>query len=135
MTSSRQNFSLSLAIVAALAGAGCDVTGKVEQGRVIAYDKQAKRATLIAEASDKSSFGVLPPSIVRAPENPDEMGPAPAAGKLIALDTKARQIVIFDAAAGAFRTIPYTLVKERLNVSKEPAAAEIDRNAKTITIY
>jgi hypothetical protein len=135
MTTSIHNLSLSLAILSALAGAGCGVTGKVEQGRVIAYDKQAKRATLIAEAGDRSSFGVLPPVIVRAPENPDEMGPAPAAGKLISLDTKTRRIVIFDAAAGAFRTIPYTPIKERLNVAKAPPAPAIDRNTKTITIY
>lgn len=134
METRKQVAALSIAVVAAMAAAGCGVNGKVEQGRVIAYDKQAKRATLIPEADDKSSFGVLPPVTVKAPEDPGEMGPTPSAGKLISLDTKARTIVIFNAA-GAFQTIPYTPIKERSNVTKAPSAAGIDRAAKTITIY
>jgi hypothetical protein len=135
VTITKQTLSLSLAVLAAMAAAGCGINGKVEQGRVIAYDKQAKRATLIPEASDKSSFGVLPPVTVKAPEDSEEMGPTPSAGKLISLDTKARTIVIFDAAAGAFQTIPYTPIKQRSNVTKAPSTAAIDRAAKTITIY
>jgi len=122
-------------MLAALTAAGCGVDGKVEQGRVIAYDKQTKRATLISETSDKSAPGTLPPITVKAPEDPDEMGPAPSAGKLMSLDTKAHRLVIFDAGAGAFRTIPYTPVKERSNVAKAPSAAAIDRAARTITVY
>jgi hypothetical protein len=53
----------------------------------------------------------------------------------MALDTKARRIVIFDAAAGTFRTIDYTPVKERPNVAKAPPAPAVDRAARTITVY
>jgi hypothetical protein len=128
--------SLSLVLIAAGVMAGCQIDGKVEQGRVIAYDKQTKRATLIADSEEQPSFGMLPPVTVKTPEDPDEMGPVPAAGKLISLDTDAREIVIFDAASGAFRKISYTLVKEKQNVAKAPpGGAAIDKNAKTITIY
>lgn len=135
MTTGKHILSLALAVAAALAASGCNVNGKVEQGRVIAYDKQARRATLIPEAETKSSLGVLPPIVVNAPEDRDEMGPAPTAGKLMSLDIKARQLVIYDAAAATFRTIPYTPVKERPNVAKAPSTAAVDRAAKTITVY
>lgn len=134
MTTRKQIVSLALMVLAALAATSCQVTGRVEQGRVIAYDKQTRRATLIPDPSEKSSYGALPPITVKAPQDPDEMGPVPAAGKLIVLDTKAQRMVIFDAAAGAFRTIPYSPLKVR-PVAKAPAGAVIDRTAKTITIY
>jgi len=118
-----------------LVSMACGVDGKVEQGRVIAYDKQAKCATLIREADRGSSLGVLPPITVKIPADPDEMGPAPAAGKLLLLDTKARHLLMFDAAAGQFRTISYMPIQERHNVAKSPGPSKIDRAAKTITIY
>jgi hypothetical protein len=134
MTTRKHCTLLILTSAATLAAIGCQVNGKVEQGRVIAYDKQTKRATLIREAKD-SPYGALPPITVRAPVNPDEMGPAPTAGKLVLLDTKAKQLVMYDPAAGQFRTISYSAVKEQHNVAKSPGPPKIDRAAKTITIY
>jgi len=130
-------WTIALASAAMVQLSGCRALGKVEQGRVIAYDKQAGRATLIREASpaDPSSAGVLPPVTIKIPADPGEMGPAPAAGKLMKTDTKARRIVIFDSAGQSFRTIEYTPVEERRNVAKAPASPAIDRKAKTITLY
>jgi hypothetical protein len=116
-------------IAAALCLTGCGPLGKVEQGRVIAYDPQTRQVTLIREP------GLLPPVTVWAPADPNEMGPAPAAGGLLLLDTKNRRIVIYDRATQAFRTIPYTPLAERHNVAKSPGPPVVDRARKTITLY
>ncbi|MGA3078918.1 MAG: DUF4881 domain-containing protein [Bryobacteraceae bacterium] len=124
-------------IAAALALAGCGPLGKVEQGRVIAYDPQTRQVTLILEgaAATRSGPGVLPPVTIEAPTDPNEMGPAPAAGGLLLLDARNRRIVIYDRATQAFRTIPYTPLAERRNVAKSPGPPVVDRVKKTITLY
>jgi hypothetical protein len=114
---------------------GCGNSGKVEQGRVIAYDRTTQTVTLIAEPPSAAEIGVLPPITIRTPVDPEEMGPAPAAGKLIRLDPKERRIVLFDAAAQAFRIIEYTPVAEHRKVNKAPASPLVDRDRKTITVY
>ena len=98
----KKTSSLFLAAAAMLAFSGSGVTGRVEQGRVIAYDTQTRTATLILESDPSSSASV--PLTVKVPEDPDEMGPTPSAGRLISVDTKTRRIVIFDVAAKQFRT-------------------------------
>jgi hypothetical protein len=116
-------------IAAALALTGCGKLGQVEQGRVVGYDPQTRQVTLIREP------GLLPPVTIDAPTDPNEMGPAPAAGGLMLLDSKNRRIVIYDRAAQAFRTIQYTPLAERHNVSKSPGPPVVDRIRKTITLY
>jgi len=124
-------------IGAALALAACGPLGKVEQGRVIAYDPQTRLVTLIPEATavTPSSPGLLPPVTIETPADPGEMGPAPSAGALMLLDAKNRRIVIYDRATQAFRTIQYTPLEERRNVPKSPGPPVVDRIGKTITIY
>jgi hypothetical protein len=122
---------------AALAMAGCGKQGQVVQGRVITYDPQARQLTLIREPAGPagSSPGILPPVTISTPEDPDEMGPAPAAGGLMLLDSKNRRIVIYDRAAQSFRSVAYTPLEERYNVTKSPGRPALDRVRKTITIY
>jgi hypothetical protein len=126
-----------VSIAAALSLTGCGKLGTVEQGRVIAYDPQTREVTLIreADAPPRSGPGILPPVTIAAPADPKEMGPAPKAGGLLLLDTKNRRIVIYDRATQDFRTLQYTLVAERHNVSKSPGPPVVDRAKKTITIY
>jgi hypothetical protein len=120
----------------ALALAGCGKMGQVEQGRVIAYDAQTRRVTLIRESPGaRSNPGVLPPVTVEAPADPNEMGPAPAAGGLLLLDTRQRRIVIYDRARQSFRTIHYAPLAERHNVPKNAVPSAVDRGGKTVTIY
>ncbi len=129
MKNNRKTMLLLVALVAVLAASGCAVNGQVEQGRVIAYDKQAKIVTLLTEENSTT------PLTVKTPVDSEEMGQLPAAGKLMSVDTKAQQLVFFDATSGAPRTIPYSLIKERHNVAKAPTTAAVDRNAKTISVY
>lgn len=121
------------AIVLLLSASGCAVTGKVEQGRVIAYDKKTATVTLIPESLSEPVPGVLPPISVKTPVDPDEMGPAPVPGKLMKLDRKLRRFVVYDAAAQSFRTIEYTPITEQ-KATKAPKSL-VDRVKKTITIY
>ena len=138
MTTNHKKGTAALACVAAaLATAGCGKLGKVEQGRVITYDARTREVTLIREPAGaaRSSPGILPPVTIETPENPDEMGPAPAAGGLLLLDSKNRRIVIYDRAAQAFRSIAYKPLEERHNVSKSPGLPALDQVRKTITVY
>lgn len=111
---------------AVLLSAGCGVSGKVEQGRVVAYDRGTQQVTLIPE-------GGTGPVTVRAPEDPDEMGPVPAAGKLLSVDTKGGQLVVWDAAARALRKIAFTPLESHR--AAKPTSPKIDRARNTITVY
>ena len=123
-----------LAAALVLLLSGCDVSGTVQQGRVIAYDKTAGTVTLIPESLGPGAPGVLPPVTVKIPQEPDEMGPTPVPGKLMRLDTKTRRMVIFDSTSQAFRTLEYTPITEQRKITKAPKSL-VDRAKKTITLY
>ncbi len=128
-----------LAAVAALSLSGCGEFGKVEQGRVIAYDRGRGMITLVGDSTGgkaaKPSYDALPPITVGIPSDPSEMGPAPEAGKLMAVDMKNRLITYFDASSRQFRTIPYVPVEERSNITRAPASSPVDLTKKTVTVY
>lgn len=136
---------VTLATVAALwFAAGCANSGKVEQGRAIAFDKQNGVVTLILDSapkSDQPKYDVLPPVVVRLPLDANETGPAPDAGKLLSFDTKSRTIVFFDQTSGTLKTVSYLPVEEQNGVSRDdPRVAKtkfpaVDRQKKTVTIY
>jgi len=144
VAASRKIFALLLICVPLLFALGCGNFGKVEQGRVISYDKAKGLVTIIRDSSltaDKPSYDVLPPVTVKVPQNPSEMGPVPEAGKRLMFDTQNRKLVVFDAAAGAIKTIPYIPVFELANVAADDSRVKglkfpvINRENKTITLY
>jgi hypothetical protein len=128
-----------LACAAMLPMAGCTDYGTVEQGRVIGYNKKTGQVILIRDSTGgqvaKPVYDALPPITVQAPGDPDEMGPDPQAGKLMRVDMKNHQLVIYDAAGKQFRTIPYTLLGEPRTVAKGTGLPAIDKSKQTITIY
>jgi hypothetical protein len=144
MTLTRKSL-VTLATVAVLCfAAGCANSGKVEQGRAIAFDKQNGVVTLILDSapkSDQPKYDVLPPVAVRLPLDPHETGPAPDAGKLLSFDTKKRTVVFFDPASATIKTVSYLPVDEQDGVSRnDPQVANkklpaVDRQKKTVTIY
>lgn len=140
----------ALAILPLILVLGCGELGKVDQGRVIEYDKEKGTATLIRDmkADPKNpDYTHLPPFTYELPKDPAEMGPEPKAGKRMKLDTKKSQITIFDTATQNFKTIDFTLIDQKENVDKDnplvyDAAADkpkkfpvVDREKKTITVY
>jgi hypothetical protein len=122
---------------------GCGELGKVDQGRVIDFNEAKGTVTFIQDvkadpgAPDYSGA----PHVYVLPQDPSERGADPKAGKRMKLDTKAREIVIYDTAAKGFKKIPYTLIDEKDGVDKNNPLVKdkkfpaVDKAKKTITIY
>ncbi len=147
----KQILPIAAAVAMAFGLAGCKENyGKVEQGRVIAFDKDKKEVTLIHDSAmdpQKPVYDVLPPSVFQLPTDPKETGPEPKAGQRMKLDTEKKVIVIFDNTTKKFATVPITIVdlqqpidkdhplvydKAEKKAKKFPA---IDKEKKTITVY
>lgn len=124
--------------------AGCGEYGKVNQGRVIKFDKDKRLVTIIRDVRgdfQNPDYSHLPPVTYELPKNPEDVGADPKAGLRMKLDTKNKEIVIFDPTAGNFKTIHYTLLDQKDNVAKDDPLVKdkkfplVDREKKTITIY
>lgn len=123
----------------------CGGFGNVNQGRVIRYQKEQGLVTVISDSNYRDPqhprYDVLPPVTVRLPEDPHEMGPEPQAGMLLVRDWSNKRLLVFDAAAGVTRVIPYTLVEQFDGVSRDDPRVRglrlpvIDRARKTVTLY
>jgi len=134
---------LSIIIITA-----CGEMGKIDQGRVIAYDKEKKTVTVLYDknADPEKPEYILPPHTYTLPADPHEAGAEPKAGKRIKLDLNNNQIIIFDNATQNFKTINYKVIdmKEKIekdnqllyDTDKKPKTFPvIDKADKTITIY
>lgn len=129
---------------------GCGEYGKVDQGRVISYDKQGKTVTLIQDKLAEPmnpDYTTLPPHTYKLPVDPAEMGPEPKAGLRMKLDTKNNMIKLFNPKTQAFEDIAITVVDLQNNIDRNhplvyDKVAEaskkfplVDREKNTITIY
>jgi hypothetical protein len=142
---SRKRISLFATVLFAATLAGCGGTGSVNQGQVVEFDGAKGLVVLIQDSNylnpASPKFDVLPPVRVRAPVDQREMGPAPEAGKLLALDCEKKQLVVFDAAAQGFRTIDFTLIGRWDNVYGDDSRVAgvrfpvLDPDKRTITVY
>jgi hypothetical protein len=142
---------LSLCLLSTLVSAGCDNGfGKVDQGRVIEFDKRKRTITIIRDVSAdprNPSYTRLPPVTFELPQDPDEMGEEPKAGYCMKLDAAKNQITIFDPAAQGFKTIEYKPIYQKERVERDDELVfdkhadkarkfpVIDRSGKTITVY
>jgi hypothetical protein len=121
--------------------AGCSPSGNVEQGQVIEYRRSAGTVTLIRDSNYRDPanprFDMLPPATVRMPSDPAEMGPEPAAGKLLAFDWGERRAVIFHSPTGTLRTVEITPLDRRGRLSAADAARLpfVDRGSRTVTAW
>ena len=123
---------------------GCGELGQVDQGRVVAYDKDKKLVTIIQDKKaepGKPDYNTLPPHVYAMPSDPAEIGSEPKAGKRMNLDTKTNTITVFDAEAKDFKKIPITVLDEKKDVSKDNPLVKdqkfpaVDRDKKKITVY
>ncbi len=127
----------------ALILAGCGEQGKVDQGRVIAFDQAKGVVTFIqdvkADVGNPDYSGA--PHVYAMPTDPHERGADPKAGLRMKLDTKTKEIVIFDPATKSFKKIHYTLIDQKEGVGKDDPLVKdkqfplVDKAKKTITIY
>lgn len=124
--------------------AGCSDSGKVDQGRVVAFDKDKKLVTIIRDKKvDRANpdYSYLPPQTYALPDNPQEIGPLPKAGGRMKLDVDKNQIVVFDPEAQDFKIIDYTSVDRKSGVGRDDPRVKgkkfpvVDRQRKTVTIY
>jgi len=129
---------------------GCSDPGKVDQGRVIKFDKEARTITMIRDKANDAQnpdYTYLPPVTYALPTNIAEMGPEPKAGGRMKIDNKKNQITIFDPATQNFKTIDFVMVDFKENIDKnhplvydkEADKAKkfpvVDKEKKTVTIY
>ncbi|MDO9533370.1 MAG: DUF4881 domain-containing protein [Deltaproteobacteria bacterium] len=133
----------SLAAALLLGGFGCGELGKVDQGRVIAFDKVKETVTFIRDvkhdAANPDYSGA--PVTFALPKDPAERGEDPKAGLRMKLDTKTREIVIYDMLTRGMAKINYTLIDQKENVGKTSPLVEgkkfpiVDKDKKAITVY
>jgi hypothetical protein len=145
MTSTKKTLAVLLTCVPLLLTLACSQQyGKVDQGRVIAFDKQSETVTLIKDSSggaDKPKNDVLPPEKVKIPADLNEMGPLPDVGKRLLFDTAKRKIVFYDVNSGAIKTVAYTPLSEKGDVKSDDPQVKgkkfpvVDRDKKAITLY
>ena len=132
--------------------AGCNKDfGKVDQGRVIEFDKEKRTVTFIRDIKadpGNPDYSHLPPLTYEMPKDLNEiLGAEPKAGYRMKLDTNKKQVIIYDAAAKNFKAIDYKLIEQKDLVDKDSplvfdqvAKKEkqfpiVDMEKRTITIY
>jgi hypothetical protein len=122
---------------------GCGEQGKVEQGRVIGFDKNKETVTFIVDTKHDTANPDYngAPLTFALPKEPMERGEDPKAGMRMKLDTKTKEIVIYDPASKSMKKINYTLIDQKENVAKNsPLVVDkkfpiVDQDKKAITVY
>ncbi|MFZ5447178.1 MAG: DUF4881 domain-containing protein [Thermodesulfobacteriota bacterium] len=122
---------------------GCGEHGKVDQGRVIAFDKDKETVTFINDVKHDTANPDYSGAVVTfaLPKDPSERGADPKAGLRMKLDTNAKEIVIYDPVEKSMKKIAYTLIDQKENVGKDsPLVADkkfpiVDKDKKAITVY
>lgn len=123
---------------------GCAEDGKVDQGRVVAFDADKRLVTIIRDVKMDAvhpQYTHLPPLVYELPADPAETGPLPRAGRRLKLDAEKNQIVLFDPATRNFKRVDFTPVEKIERVTRDDERVKgkkfpiIDRDKKTITIY
>ena len=122
---------------------GCGEQGKVEQGRVIGFDKVKETVTLIVDTKHDTAnpdYSGAPLTFV-LPKDHMERGEDPKVGMRMKLDTKTREIIIYDPASKSMNKINYTLIDQKENVAKDSPLVVgkkfpiVDQDKKAITVY
>jgi hypothetical protein len=149
MNIKRTLFLLSIALLT-FGVLGCDEYGKVDQGRVIAFDKDKQTVTVIEDKnmdSQNPDYAILPPHTYTMPTDPAERGADPKVGMRLKLDVDSKHIKIYNTQTQAIEDLPITIVDVQKDIAnehplvfdKEMNAAKkfpvVDKEKKTISIY
>jgi hypothetical protein len=149
MNIKRTLFLLSIAMLA-FGALGCEEYGKVDQGRVIAFDKENAIVTVIEDRKmepNDPDYSILPPHPYSMPTAAIDRGADPKAGLRLKLDVDQKYIKIFNPNTQAIEDLPIEIIDMQKNIAKDHplvfdkdvnAARKfpvIDQNKKTITIY
>jgi len=122
---------------------GCEL-GQVDQGRVVAYDRDKDTVTIIQDKRAEPGnpdYNTLPPHVYKMPTDRHEIGAWPKAGQRIKLDLNKKVITLFDHETQGFKDVPYTVIDQQDNVGRTSPLVRgkefpiVDRDKKTITVY
>ena len=137
-------------LMLSLGGCNKDDYPKVEQGRVVAFNKETREMTIIHDSAMDSFnpvYDMLPPSVFKLPTDPAETGPEPKAGQRLKLDTEKNEVEIYDTKTQKLVWIPIKIVDLQQGIdSQHPLVYDkdakkakkfpvVDRDKKTVTIY
>ena len=129
---------------------GCDEYGKVDQGRVIAFDKDKQTVTVIEDKnmdSQNPDYAILPPHTYTMPTDPAERGADPKIGLRMKIDADTKIIKIFNPSTKVIEDLPITIIDAQKDIAKDHplvfdkganAAKKfpvVDKDKKAITIY
>lgn len=149
MNMKRTLFLLSIAILA-FGALGCEEYGKVDQGRVIAFDREKDIVTVIEDKKmepNDPDYSILPPHPYTMPTVAIDRGADPKAGLRLKLDVEKKYIRIYNPNTQAIEDLPIEIVDVQKDIArdhplvfdKDANAAKkfpvIDQEKKTITIY
>jgi hypothetical protein len=141
---------IGLVIFPILVLTACREKDKIDQGRVIAFDKAKKTLTLIRDKNPNSQtpdYSQLPPITYDLPEDFFGNGQELKAGLRMKLKAENNQIIIYDPITQNFKTIEYTLLDKKEGIfldnplvydrdNRKPKEFPIiDRERKMITVY
>lgn len=133
---------LSLVVAFSFALAGCEF-GTVDQGRTVAYDKNAGTITIIQDVKHDQLNPEYSGEAVtyKIPTDPAEMGPEPVAGGRLKLDVDKKEVVIFNPQTKAIQTVSVEILDVHKGVSRDNDLVRgktfpvIDKAKGTITEY
>jgi hypothetical protein len=129
---------------------GCADHGTVDQGRVVAFDKDKRTVVFIRDKKmdpQNPDYTYLPPLTYALPTDPLDMGAEPKAGGRMKLDAEKNQVVIFDPATQNFKVIDVKFTEKKEKIDRldplvydavKKAAKKfpvVDEDKKTVTIY
>jgi hypothetical protein len=144
------SWRIGLVIVPLLMIISCGGKEKMDQGRVIAFDKDKRTITFIRDKKANTQYPDythLPPITYMLLKDFFGNEPELKVGLRMTLDSENNKVIIYDPASQNFQTIDYTVLdkKERIAIdnplvfntdNKKPKEFPIiDRERKMITVY
>ncbi|GAB1409217.1 DUF4881 domain-containing protein [Desulfovibrionales bacterium] len=129
---------------------GCDEYGKVDQGRVVEFDKEKQTVTVIQDKAmdaQNPDYSILPAHTYTMPTDPMERGADPKAGYRMKLDVENKYVKLYNPATQEFDELAIELLDVQKNIAKDHPLVfnkdtnkakvfpAIDKDKKAITIY
>ena len=139
-----RNLMLMLAMAFSVAMlTGCNFDGGVEQGRCVAYDANAKTLTIVVDVTHDQfnphySGGT---HTFKLPVESKDMGPVPAVGGRLMIDTAKNIVLVYDQNTSSVREVAVQFTDVEKNVSSDHPKVKgktfplIDKEQQTVTVY
>ncbi|NLY41615.1 MAG: DUF4881 domain-containing protein [Desulfovibrionales bacterium] len=139
-----------IAAILMLGSLGCDEYGKVDQGRVVEFDKEKQTVTVIQDKAmdaQHPDYSILPAHTYTMPTERMERGADPKAGYRIKLDVDKKYVKLYNPDTQDFDELTIELIDVQKNIARDhplvfdkeankpKAFPVIDKDKKAITIY